>query len=342
MTDAPVITPTSPASTPYCGNNTIDGNEQCDGNDMPVGKNRTNGYSCDPNCQLTIIPSNIPTGTGSCGDGNINNSLHGGVLTAEDCDFGTNPITTWTNGTLGRSCGFPTIPDPASFTGGTLENPKACKFEGCGDGVVDAGESCDFGSAGNNGTTASGGVACSPQCKVVNLQCGNGRIDAGESCDFGSKNNTSYAENGFSCDNSCQYVATANTCSAPSTNLEGPKSAFLYFRSDHLNLGYKIYSVDSSNNWSINDVKLPTAPNELLSYGLDTAGVGKHSEKSSSELQVGKTAIDNFTMSAKTTKAFSRKQSLFDFIIGGRVQRLVDKTNRVDSLSFNLGDVLMG
>lgn len=180
---------------------------------------------------------------------------------------------------------------------------------------------------------------------MVNLQCGNGRTDAGESCDFGSKNGTTYADNGFKCNNSCQFVPVENqTCSSPAENLNGPKVSFLYFRSSHLDEGYKLYSIDTAGSkWSINDIKLPDTPNDLMSYGvMDTSADGKHSTLSASELSIGKTNITNFINLVKSSNALTRKHSFFDTIFGGRVQRLTDPVNRVDALSFNLNDILTG
>ncbi len=72
----------------------------------------------------------------------------------------------------------------------------------CGNGVVEAGESCDQG--GSNGACPS---SCSSSCASNSCPiCGNGVVQSGEQCDNGGSNGSCPA----TCSNSC----TNNTCSS--------------------------------------------------------------------------------------------------------------------------------
>ena len=69
----------------------------------------------------------------------------------------------------------------------------------CGNGVMDPGEECEFGSPG-------AGEACLPTCRcdpspVCLATCGNGRIDPGEACDDGNTR----GDDG--CTVCCQYIS---------------------------------------------------------------------------------------------------------------------------------------
>jgi cysteine-rich repeat protein len=68
-----------------------------------------------------------------------------------------------------------TCDPPGSSAGG---NGNLCRGDCtvCGDGVVDAGESCDDG----NGVDADG---CTNDCTIPNPRCGDGSTDPGEGCD---------------------------------------------------------------------------------------------------------------------------------------------------------------
>ncbi len=71
----------------------------------------------------------------------------------------------------------------------------AFELGGCGDGIVDAGEECDNGSA-NSDTDPD---ACRTTC--VNPSCGDGVVDAGEGCDDG--NNV----DGDGCEANCALIS---------------------------------------------------------------------------------------------------------------------------------------
>jgi len=70
----------------------------------------------------------------------------------------------------------------------------------CGDGNLDAGESCDNGA--NNGACPK---TCSTSCTINScVTCGNGVVEAGESCDNGANNGA--------CPASCSSTCTINSC----------------------------------------------------------------------------------------------------------------------------------
>ena len=64
----------------------------------------------------------------------------------------------------------------------------------CGDGIVQAGEQCDEGSA--NRATLSGDSGCSTTCRI--LACGDGIIQGEEQCDDANSINTD------DCSNDCR------------------------------------------------------------------------------------------------------------------------------------------
>jgi hypothetical protein len=105
------------------------------------------------------------------------------------------------------------------LAGGTLPT--------CGDGNVDAGESCD--SANLNGETCAGQgffggtLSCAPDCQLDTTQCdcaippgecGDGAIDAGEDCDDGQLGGATCTTEGFAgggtltCGPACQFDTT--------------------------------------------------------------------------------------------------------------------------------------
>jgi len=93
--------------------------------------------------------------------------------------------------------------DPCSKVAGAL----AMDQPGCGNGVLEPGESCDN---GNN----KDGDTCPKNCQppVVNL-CGNGKLDPSEECDAGPENGK--GESG--CDLSCKKIMFVPTIGASGT-----------------------------------------------------------------------------------------------------------------------------
>jgi len=86
--------------------------------------------------------------------------------------------------------------DSSDFTFGTSLDVSVRLL--CGDGIVDANETCD------DGNTVSGD-GCSDLCSAEPPRCGDGNIDPGEECDDG---NTADDDG---CDNVCQ-IRLAGTC----------------------------------------------------------------------------------------------------------------------------------
>lgn len=126
------------------------------------------------------------TSSGGGGEGGVLDKCGNATLDAgEDCDgteLGSNDCTT-----IGQG-----------FVGGTLACAADCTFDvagceappNCGNGVIDAGETCDGANLG--GATcaaqglASGSVTCTAGCQLDTsacYQCGNGSVEGPEVCD---------------------------------------------------------------------------------------------------------------------------------------------------------------
>jgi MYXO-CTERM domain-containing protein len=159
-------------------------------------------------------------------------------------DFGvTTPLSTvTTTGSLHCDYYFPTAPPPV-----------------CGDGNIDAGETCDDNNTANSDGCDSSchvesGWECSGTPSSCNLICGNGTIDTGEGeqCDgtnVGGQNcsDFGYMPGPLSCDSSCQLdfsqctpaldcgnnqIDTGEDCDG--TNLDGESCTSLGFASGTL------------------------------------------------------------------------------------------------------------
>jgi fibro-slime domain-containing protein len=177
---------------PYCGDKTISSGEQCDdGVNSNVYGSMTSG--CAPGCKVAPY----------CGNSAVD------VAYGEACDKGSaNSTNAYGPGTCTTQC------QPAAFCGdGVVNGTEACD-EGqnnggptskcdtsckvkCGNAVLDPGEQCDKGTAGNTG--AYGG--CKATC-VLAPYCGDGTKQANEGCDDG-KNDGSYG----TCTATCQLGA---------------------------------------------------------------------------------------------------------------------------------------
>ncbi|HLC47378.1 MAG TPA: DUF4215 domain-containing protein [Candidatus Nanoarchaeia archaeon] len=76
-----------------------------------------------------------------------------------------------------------------------------CEDAGCGDGIIDSGESCDDGNIiDGDGCTASCQISV-----VLPSDCGNNILEAGEDCDDGDANNFN------SCPNDCKNAVCGDT-----------------------------------------------------------------------------------------------------------------------------------
>ncbi len=208
---------TSDCSLPTkCGNGILDAGEACDGRNLAgatcasvVGFGSTGNLLCNVDC--TGFDISACSAKNLCGNGVID--------AGESCDG---------NATNGATC--------ASLVGkgstGIVSCDANCKFvtkdcsaaDGCGNGRLDSGETCDGSAFLNNIKTcaaydsklyASGNLACASNCSVdtsaCKLRCGNGKIDSGEECDgsqLGGATCSSVlkksAEGKLSCTSSCK------------------------------------------------------------------------------------------------------------------------------------------
>jgi fibro-slime domain-containing protein len=210
-----------PVNLADCGNSALNGTEQCDDG------NTTPGDGCSAGCQIEadyLCPtpgqpcvSNATCGNGSlssaetCDDGNTADGdgcnstctaidpgwqcrvpgkkcvpLCGdGVLTgSENCDD--------SNTVSGDGCSSTCLTEP-----GWSCNGAVCIQSVCGNGMQEAGESCDAGA--NNGLFHGDGSGCSktctqePTCRDAagvttscTTRCGDANVDPGEECDDGN------------------------------------------------------------------------------------------------------------------------------------------------------------
>ena len=193
--------------SPSCGDNIINGTEQCDYGTPSTDENGTSyGWSTSlqgPYCYLCNL-------TPYCGDGIVNGN--------EQCDKGLhedgtplldqNGVPVGGNGgyngcladcTLSEHCGDGSLNGDEKCDQGTDENGVSLNVGGyngckndcsgpelfCGDGIVNGNEQCDQGvmdAQGNltGGTGAYGG--CLSTCHLAS-RCGDGILDAQEACD---------------------------------------------------------------------------------------------------------------------------------------------------------------
>jgi len=181
----------SDCTAPRCGDGKVNGHfkpagavatEQCD-----IGTANNDGADCTATCQV-----------GVCGDGHVNTI---GPLHGEGCDRALTPATCNLDCTASR-CGDGklnalAVPaeqcDDANTFGGDGCS-ATCRFEHCGNGVVDVGEDCDG---------PIGLQPCSASCRQE--RCGNGILDVDpgngivEQCDDGN------TANNDGCSSSCRF-----------------------------------------------------------------------------------------------------------------------------------------
>jgi fibro-slime domain-containing protein len=194
-----------------CGDGVITPPETCDDG------NTTGGDGCSSTCQVESgwrCPEPGKPCVPICGDCVIE-----GTETCDDC-----------NTTNGDGCSStcqvePGATCPKTSSGAPASGP--CTLAVCGNGILEAGESCDCGTSlttfpagcsGPNGLFNGDGSGCSktctkePTCRdssgkttACSTSCGNGTIEPGEQCDDGNQvsgdgcSSTCQIEPGFSC-----------------------------------------------------------------------------------------------------------------------------------------------
>ncbi len=196
-----------------CGNGIVDSGEYCDSNGVDTA-------DCDADCSIPV-----------CGDGHVNAAAH------ENCDDGNQSNSDACPDGPGGTCEPARCGDGFLWSGhegcddGNTDNGdgcnSTCSVEGCGNGVIDAGETCDDGDGDNSDVCPDGqGGTCEPafcgdgfvwnrdggaeqcdsggvdstQCDYdcTQVECGDGHINqaAGESCDDGNHDNSDACPDG--------------------------------------------------------------------------------------------------------------------------------------------------
>jgi fibro-slime domain-containing protein len=186
---------TGPCTQIVCGDGILTNEKQCDDGNTMSGDGCSADCMIEPGWQCRVPGKKcVPL----CGDGEI--------VGTEQCDDG--------NMNSGDGCSSTCIVEPGwSCTG----MPSVCVKSVCGNGVVEAGESCDAGP--NNGLFYGDGTGCSKTCtnepkcrddgsavtRACDTHCGDGNIDDGEQCDDGNQvdgdgcSSTCMLEPGFTC-----------------------------------------------------------------------------------------------------------------------------------------------
>lgn len=210
-----------------CGNNTIDGNEECDGSvpehvtcESLVGTGSSGTVRCSSSCQLDRSGC---TSAAVCGDGIISSG--------EICDgdnFG------------GKTCesevGVGSVGSLKCDACGRIDTSYCSAASTCANGKVDAGEVCD----GNDlkgatcesvvGAGSTGTLKCASNCGSYDISgctaaatCGDGVIQAHEACDGRKLNDKTCADfNGMGsvgtlkCNPTCTGFDTSG-CTASTT-----------------------------------------------------------------------------------------------------------------------------
>ncbi len=175
--------------TLLCGNNTLDGGEQCDGGQLGGATCQTQGYdqgslACLTNCTFDTAGCSMF----SCGDGQVTG--------LEDCDGGNlDGGTCLTEGFVGGAL---------SCTGNCAYDTSNCIAPVCGDGIITTaiGEQCDdndtsSGDGCNAACQVENGWICSGEPSTCVPSCGNGNVDPGEECDGSNHNGQDCQSQGF-------------------------------------------------------------------------------------------------------------------------------------------------
>jgi cysteine-rich repeat protein len=144
-----------------CGDGGLDAGEQCDDG------NTSGGDGCRPDCTVEACGDGTVDPQEDCDDGN----LTGGDDCPADCAIcGSHHVAG------AEDC------DPPYTIGGLTSCDDGCRFAVCGDGAIEAGETCEPASGLDAACPgACGGLGADP-CTCPGT-CGNGIVDGSEPCD---------------------------------------------------------------------------------------------------------------------------------------------------------------
>lgn len=170
---------------------------QWDGNacNFTVGEMYIGGINAPLICNEKLLVGEV----GVCGDGIVQKP--------EECEPGqAAQVVACTDATGRKGSAL-----QGCSTSCTLTAPGACQIGRCGDGKIDASETCDDGS--QNGSYGF----CNATCTAFGARCGDGTRQAVEICDCGERNGQ-YAKNGIL--QSANAVCRADGASAPSCSFD--------------------------------------------------------------------------------------------------------------------------
>ncbi|MBN2724737.1 MAG: hypothetical protein JXR95_11760 [Deltaproteobacteria bacterium] len=242
-----------------CGNGVIDAGESCDGSDLgendcttvPGESFDVGTLSCNADCTFNTTACTESIWT-------CDSSYYG---TGDGCDCGCGIIDPDCADSTINSCNYNEctegyVPDSSSNW--------LCVEDLCGNGIIDAGESCDGTDLGENDCTTvpggfeSGELSCTENCTfnntacIVGADCGNGVIDGMEECDgtdFGGEDCTTipgdYTGGDLICDSNCTIVTGGCTGNTWTCN-----SAY-YGTDDGCDCGCGIVDPDCLNSTSV-------------------------------------------------------------------------------------------
>ncbi len=206
---------------PVCGNNTVEGNEVCDGADLGGETCVTRGFlSGDLACAVGCAAFDTSGCSGpTCGNGVIE-----GSETCDGADLG------------GETC------LTQGFVGGILLcdqnclslDTSSCLGQVCGNGTIETPELCDGTELGIATCVTEGffggQLACAGDCLSLDTSgctmCGNNQLDAGEVCDGTAGVTQTCADLGcrsgtVTCAADCQSVTSAGCYSGHDEDADG-------------------------------------------------------------------------------------------------------------------------
>ena len=237
-----------------CGDSSVAGQEECDDGNLLPGDGCDNACALEPGYTCTGEPSACVS---TCGDGALSaleQCDDGNLLPGDGCSSDCRVENGWVcedgdpsvcealcgNGALdaGEECdglqldGKSCTTLPGEYTGGVLSCSAGCVFDiggcisaGCGNQIIDPGETCDDGNTTpGDGCTANcqvqTGWACSGLPSECVLLCDNGTLDLGEDCDgalLGGKScatvSGGFTDGSLACASDCRFdTSGCTTC----------------------------------------------------------------------------------------------------------------------------------